>query len=299
MRAPPPIELRTFGRTGATTILGLGTRRLAEAGQQATIRVIREAIDNGVNVLEISPGFAEGRAEKWVALALKDGYRQKVNLVWQCAAYLRDYKHSMAQLESTLAALKTDRVEVFSFHQMIYDNDPEWLYDRGGLDAAQEAREQGRTRWIGFHSEKSPHIALKLLARGFAWDVALMPLNPFDASFRSFEKQVLPDVIRRGGSVIGTKVLAGGAVQGSKVVKVDDAFRYVWSLPVSSVLVGCDSSPMLKKTLKAATTYESFHAGEMDAVRAKARPMAGDGRFERYKTTLEHDAAAGLAVHGY
>lgn len=299
MRAPTPIELRTFGRTGATTILGLGTRRLAEAGQQATIRVIREAIDAGVNVLEISPGFADGRAEKWIALALKDGYRQKVNLIWQCAAYLRDYKHSMAQLESTLAALKTDRVEVFSFHQMIYDNDPEWLYDHGGLDAAQEAREQGRTRWIGFHGEKSPHIALKLLARGFAWDVALMPLNPFDASFRSFEKQVLPEVIRRGGSVIGTKVLAGGAVQGSKVVKVDDAFRYVWSLPVSSVLVGCDSSPILKKTLKTATTYASFHAGEMDAVRAKARPMAGDGRFERYKTTLEHDAAAGLAVHGY
>jgi predicted aldo/keto reductase-like oxidoreductase len=299
MRAPPPIELRTFGRTGATTILGLGTRRLAEAGQQATIRVIREAIDNGVNVLEISPGFGEGRAEKWVALALKDGYRQKVNLIWQCAAYLRDYKHSMAQLESTLAALKTDRVEVFSFHQMIYDNDPDWLYDHGGLDAAQEAREQGRTRWIGFHGEKSPHIALKLLARGFAWDVALMPLNPFDASYRSFEKQVLPEVIRRGGSVIGTKVLAGGAVQGSKVVKVDDAFRYVWSLPVSSVLVGCDSSPILKKTLKAATTYDAFHAGEMDAVRAKARPMAGDGRFERYKTTLEHDAAAGLALHGF
>ena len=81
MRAPPTLELRSFGRTGATTILGLGTRRLADAGQQATIRVIREAIDAGVNVLELSPGFGEGRAEKWVAMALKDGYREKVNLV--------------------------------------------------------------------------------------------------------------------------------------------------------------------------------------------------------------------------
>jgi predicted aldo/keto reductase-like oxidoreductase len=300
MRAPPPLEHRALGRNGAaTTILGLGTRQLADAGQQATIRVIREAIDNGVNVLEISPGFADGRAERWVSLALKDGYRDKVHLIWQCAAYLRDYKTAMAQLEATLALLKTDRVDVFSFHQMIYDNDPDWLYDHGGLDAAQEAREQGRARLIGFHSEKSPHIALKLLSRGFAWDVALMPLNPFDGSFRSFEKQVLPEVIRRGGSVIGTKPLAGGAVNGSKVVKVDDAFRYVWSLPVSTVLVGCDSSPILKKTLKAAATYKPFHAGEMDAVRAKARAMAGDGRFERYKTTQDFDAAAGLAAHGY
>lgn len=300
MRPTPPLELRSVGRRGgATTILGLGTRRLAEEGQHATIRVIREAIDAGVGVLELSPGFGDGRAEKWVAMALKDGYREKVQLVWQCAAYLRDYKTSMAQLEATLALLKTDRVDVFSFHQVNYDNDPDWIYDHGGLDAAQEAQQQGRARWIGFHAEKSPHIALKLMARGHAWDVALMPLNPFDGSFRSFEKQVLPEVIRRGGAVFGTKPLAGGAIPGCKVVKVEDTFRYVWSLPVSCVLVGCEDSATLKKTVKVATTYQPFHAGEMDAVRQKARAMAGDGRFERYKTTQDFDSAAGRAVHGF
>lgn len=301
MKKPPPsLEHRALGRTGAaTSILALGTRRLADKGQQATVRVIREAIESGVNVLEISPGFAEGRAERWVGLALKEGYREKVHLVWQCAAYLRDYKHSMAQLESTLHLLKTDRVDLWSFHQVNYDNDPEWMYDHGGLDAAQEARDQGKARWIGFHSEKAPHIALKLLGRGFAWDAVLMPLNPFDGSFRSFEKQVLPEVIKRGGAVIGTKPMAGGAVQGSKVVKPDDAFRYAWSLPVSCVLAGCDSGPILKKALKAALRFTGFHAGEMDAVRQRARAMAGDGRFERYKTTQEFDSAAGRAAHGF
>ena len=300
MAPTPPLERRSVGRQGgATTILGLGTRRLAEKGQQATIKVIREAIDAGVGVIELSPGFAEGRAEKWVAMALKDGYREKVQLVWQCAAYLRDYKTAMAQLEATLTLLKTDRVDVFSFHQVNYDNDPDWIYDHGGLDAAQEAQQQGRARWIAFHAEKSPHIALKLMARGHAWDIALMPLNPFDGSFRSFEKQVLPEVIRRGGAVIGTKVLAGGAIPGCKVVKVEDTFRYVWSLPVSCVLVGCEDSATLKKTVKLATTYKPFHAGEMDAARQKARAMAGDGRFERYKTTQDFDSAAGRAVHGF
>lgn len=300
MAPTPPLERRRVGRQGgATTILGLGTRRLAEHGQQATIKVIREAIDAGVGVIELSPGFADGQAEKWVAMALKDGYREKVQLVWQCAAYLRDYKTAMAQLEATLALLKTDRVDVFSFHQVHYDNDPDWMYDHGGLDAALEAQEQGRTRWIGFHAEKSPHIALKLMARGHIWDVALMPLNPFDGSFRSFEKQVLPEVIRRGGAVIGTKPLAGGAIPGCKVVKVEDTFRYVWSLPVSCVLVGCEDSATLKKTVKLAATYKPFHAGEMDAVRQKARATAGDGRFERYKTTQDFDSAAGRAVHGF
>lgn len=301
MKKPPrPLEHRALGRTGAaTSILALGTRQLAERGQQATVRVIRAAIEAGVNVLEISPGFSGGKAERWVGLALKDGYREKVHLVWQCAAYRRDYKHSMAQLESTLDLLKTDCVDLWSFHQVIYDNDPEWMYDHGGLDAAQEARDQGKTRWIGFHAEKAPHIALKLLGRGFAWDAVLMPLNPFDGSFRSFEKQVLPEVIRRGGAVIGTKPMAGGAVQGSKVVKPEDAYRYAWSLPVSCVLVGCDSGPVLKKALKAAVNFTGFHPGEMDAVRQKARPMAGDGRFERYKTTQEFDSAAGCAAHGF
>jgi len=299
-KAPAPLEQRTLGRTGgAMTILGLGTRRLAAAGQQATIRVVREAIDAGVNVLEVSPAFADGRAERWIGLALRDGYRERVQLIWQCGAYLRDYKTSMAQFEATLGHLRTDHLEMWSFHEVIYDNDPDWIYEHGGLDAAQEARDQRRVRWIGFHGEKSPHIALKLLQRGFAWDAVLMPLNPFDASFRSFEKQVLPEVIRRGGAVIGTKALAGGAIPAGKVVKVDDAFRYVWSLPVSSVLVGCDSRPILKKTLKAAADFQLFHAGEMDAMRQKARATAGDGRCERYKTTQDFDGAPGRIAHGF
>lgn len=286
-------------RGGTTSILALGTRRLAEAGQQATIRVVREAIDHGVNLIEVAPAYGDGRAERWIGLALRDGYRERVQLLWQCCAYKRDYKTAMLQFEATLQQLRTETVDLWSFHEVIYDNDPDWMYDHGGLDAAQEARDQGRVRWIGFHCEKSPHIALKLIARGFAWDVALMPLNPFDATFRSFEKQVLPEVVRRGGTVIGTKPLAGGAIPAAKVIKPEDALRYAWSLPVSSVLVGCDSHAVLKKTLKSVANFRAFHAGEMDALRQKARVTAGDGRYERYKTTQEFDGALGRAAHGY
>jgi predicted aldo/keto reductase-like oxidoreductase len=294
-----PLEHRAFGRGGAVGILGLGTRRLAEAGQQGAIRLVREAIDGGVTLLEVAPEYGDGRTERWIGLALRDGYRERVQLLWQCCAHLRDYKTAMLQFEATLGHLRTERVEFWSFHEVIYDNDPEWLYDHGGLDAAQEARDQGRVRWIGFHGEKSPHIALKLLARGFAWDVALMPLNPFDAGFRSFEKQVLPEVIRRGGAVIGTKPMAGGAIPANKVIKPEEALRYAWSLPVASVLVGCDTSAILKRTLKSASGFKAFHAGEMDALRQRAKPTGGDGRHERYKTTQDYDGAAGKAAHGY
>ena len=299
-----PLEHRAVGRAagravGATSILGLGTRRLAEAGQQATIKVVREAIDGGVTLLEIAPEYGDGRAERWIGLALRDGYRERVQLLWQCCAHRRDYKTAMLQFEATLGHLKTDQVEFWSFHEVIYDNDPEWMYDHGGLDAAQEARDQKRVRWIGFHAEKSPHIALKLLARGFAWDFACMPLNPFDATFRSFEKQLLPEMIRRGAAVIGTKPLAGGAIPAGRLITPEEALRYAWSLPVSSVLVGCDSTALLKRTLKSAASFTAFRAGEMDALRQKAKPTAGDGRFERYKTTQEFDGAPGLTAHGF
>jgi predicted aldo/keto reductase-like oxidoreductase len=299
-KAPPTIEQRPLGRTGrATSILALSTSRLAAAGQKEATRVIQEAIDHGVNVIETAWEYGEGRTERWLGLALKDGYRDRVTLVWQCCAHQRDYKSAMQQLDESRARIKTDAFDVWSFHEMIYDNDVEWLYDHGGLDAAQEAREQGKTRWLAFGGHKSPHIHVKLLQRGFAWDAVMMPLNPLDATFRSFEKQVLPEVVRRGIAVMATKPIAGGALAVARVVKPEESLRYCFSLPVSTVLCGMDSVAVLRKNLKLAANFKSFHAGEMDALRQRARLVAGDGRFERYKTTQVFDGLPGQMAHGY
>ncbi|MBX9928323.1 MAG: aldo/keto reductase [Gemmatimonadaceae bacterium] len=296
----PPIERRPLGRTGATlSVLALGTRRLHELGQKEAIRLVREAIDKGVTAIEHAWEYGEGRTERWLGQALADGYREKVTLMGGCSAHLRDYKTAMAQLEETLVRLGTDRLDLWSFQEVIYDNDPDWIYDHGGLDAMQEAREQGKVRWIGFGGHKSPHIHLKLLARGFAWDAVQMPLNPLDASFRSFEKQVLPEVIKRGGGVIGTRPCASGAMLGVKSVKPEDALRYACSLPVGTVISGMDSAAVLRKNVKLAASLKPFHAGEMDAMRQKARVAAGDGRYERYKTTQEFDGVLGRIAHGF
>jgi predicted aldo/keto reductase-like oxidoreductase len=299
-KPPLVLEQRPLGRHGHhTSILALGTRRLAEAGQRAAIRVVREAIDHGVTVIETGHEYGDGRMERWLGLALRDGYRERVSLIWQCCAHMRDYKTSMQQFEESLKRIRTPMFEMWSFHDVIYDNDPDWLYDHGGLDAAQEAREQGRIRWIAFGGHKSPHIHLKLLNRGFAWDAVAMPLNPLDATYRSFEKQVLPEVIRRGAAVIGCKAIAAGALATAKVVKPEESLRYCLSLPVSTVICGMDGSAVLRKNIKLASTFKPFHAGEMDALRQKAKPAAGDGRFERYKTTLDFDGMQGQVAHGF
>jgi predicted aldo/keto reductase-like oxidoreductase len=299
-KPPLVLEQRPLGRHGHhASILALGTRRLAEAGQRTAIRVVREAIDHGVTVIETGHEYGDGRMERWLGLALRDGYRERVSLIWQCCAHMRDYKTSMQQFEESLKRIRTPMFEMWSFHDVIYDNDPDWLYDHGGLDAAQEAREQGRIRWIAFGGHKSPHIHLKLLNRGFAWDAVAMPLNPLDATYRSFEKQVLPEVIRRGAAVIGSKPIAGGALATARVVKPEESLRYCLSLPVSTVICGMDGSAVLRKNIKLAATFKPFHAGEMDALRQKAKPSAGDGRFERYKTTLDFDGIQGQVAHGF
>ena len=299
-KPPQVLEHRPLGRSGHTaSILALGTRRLAKAGQRATIQIVREAIDHGVTVIETGYEFGDGRTERWLGLALRDGYRERVSLVWQCCANLRDYKTSMQQFEESLKRIRTPMFDLWSVHDVIYDNDPDWLYDHGGLDAAQEARDQKRVRWIGFSGHKSPHIHLKLLQRGFAWDAVTMPLNPLDATFRSFEKQVLPETIRRGTAVFGCKPIAGGALANGRVVKPEEALRYCFSLPVSTVFCGMDSVTILRKNLKIAAGFKPFHAGEMDALRQRARPAAGDGRHERYKTTLDFDAIPGQMAHGF
>jgi predicted aldo/keto reductase-like oxidoreductase len=296
----PTLENRALGHTGrGTSILALGTSRLANGGQREAMRVVREAIDHGVNVIETGWEYGEGRTERWLGLALKDGYRERVTLVWQCCAHLRDYKTAMQQVDESLGRLKTDRFDLWSFHEMIYDNDPDWLYDHGGLDAAQEARDQGKTRWISFGGHKSPHVHLKVLQRGFAWDVVQMPLNPMDATYRSFEKQVLPEVVRRGIAVMATKPIAGGALATAKAVKPDEALRYCFSLPVSTVICGMENVAVLRKNLKLAANFKPFHAGEMDALRQRAKLVAGDGRFERYKTTQDFDGLPGRVAHGF
>ena len=299
-KTPAFLEQRPLGRSGhPTSILGLGIRRLGEGSQKEFIRVVREAIDKGVTVIETAHEYAAGRTERWLGLALADGYRQRVTLVAQCCAHQRDYKTAMQQLDETMARLKTDHVDLWSFHEVIYDNDVEWIYDHGGLDAMQEAREQGKVRFLGFGGHKSPHIHVRLLQRGFPWDAVLMPLNPLDASFRSFEKQVLPETIRRGAAVIGIKPVASGALLQVKGVKPEEALRYCMSLPVSSVICGMDSTAVLRKNLKLSTDFQAFHPGDMDALRQKARSVAGDGRAERYKTTQEQDLPEGLIAHGF
>jgi predicted aldo/keto reductase-like oxidoreductase len=125
------------------------------------------------------------------------------------------FEGAMKNLEEGLAKLKTDHLDLWQIHEMNNDNDPEWVFEKGAVKAALEAKKQGKVRYIGFTGHKDPRIHMDMLTRKYEgkpvdWDTAQMPINVMDAHFRSFQNNVVPVCVKRGIGVIGMKGLGGG-----------------------------------------------------------------------------------------
>ena len=166
------------------------------------------AIDEGVNFFDNAWDYYDGAAEEIMGKALAmDGRRNKVFLMTKNCE--RDYKGSMQCLEDSLRRLRTDHLDLWQFHELVYDNDPDWVFEKGGIKAALEARKAGKVRFIGFTGHKDPRIHLKMLGKPHDWDTAQMPINIMDAQYRSFQREVVPVCLKKNVGVIGMKGLGG------------------------------------------------------------------------------------------
>jgi aryl-alcohol dehydrogenase-like predicted oxidoreductase len=207
----------------------------------------------------------------------------------------------MQQLEQSLRRLKTDHLDLWQIHEVVYDNDPERHFAKGGaIEALAEAKQQGKVRFIGFTGHKSPAIHLKMLAHGFPFDAVQLPLSGFDAGFRSFEREVLPVLAKRGIAPLGMKSLNGGAdavKQG--IISAEEAIRYAMSLPVTTTVSGIDSLEILRKNLEIARRFTPMSKEEKEAFRQKCAPHSGDGRFELYKVSIRYEGPPGREQHGF
>jgi uncharacterized protein len=207
----------------------------------------------------------------------------------------------LRMLEESLRRLKTDHLDVWQIHEVVYYNDPDLIFSPGGAaEALLLAKQQGKVRFIGFTGHKDPAIHLRMLAHDFPFDTVQMPLNCFDATFRSFEAQVLPEVNRRGIAALGMKSLGGsGEMVTSGMITPEEGLRYAMSLPVATTISGMDSLAVLGQNLEIARKFKPMEAAEMDAIRERCRVFAADGRYERFKTTKFYDGDLGRQQHGY
>lgn len=296
------IPRRPLGRTGVeVSIIGVGGADIGKyKNEQEAIRIVQEAVDAGINFMDNAWEYNEGKSEEYMGKALI-GQRDKVFLMTKVCTHGRDKQTAMKQLEDSLRRLKTDHIDLWQVHECVYDNDPERHFASGGvIEAITEAKRAGKTRFVGFTGHKDPSIHLAMLARDYPFDTVQHPVNPFDASFRSFEQRVLPELQKRGIASIGMKSLGGGGeALKAGAIMVEEALRYAMSLPIATLVSGMPTLGILEQNLKIARGFKPMTPAEMQALRARCATLAADGRFELYKTSKKYDANEGRMQHGF
>ncbi|MEO8560829.1 MAG: aldo/keto reductase [bacterium] len=298
-----PIPQRAFGRTGDTvSALGLGGFHLGEIGtEREATSLVHRAIDAGVTFMDNAWEYHDGVSETRMGKALANGWREKVFLMTKVCTHGRDAKTAMRMLEDSLRRLKTDHLDLWQVHEVAYWGDPERHFAKGGvIEALDRAKAKGLVRFVGFTGHKDPGLHLQMLSYGYPFDSCQMPLNCFDATFRSFEQQVLPECTRQGIAAIGMKTFGGeGDAVKKRVVAPADALRYAMSLPVAVTVTGIDSARILRQNLGVARGFRPMTELQMRRLRTRQADQAMDGRFELYKTTAKHEADVGRAQRGF
>jgi aryl-alcohol dehydrogenase-like predicted oxidoreductase len=284
------VPTRVLGRTGQrVSILCLGGWHIGSLKNDAeSIRIMHAAIDNGLTFFDNAWDYHDGYSEEVMGKALAmDGRRKRVFLMTKNCE--RDYAGSMRNLDESLKRLKTDYLDLWQFHECNYDNDPDWVFEKGGIKAALEARKQGKVRYIGFTGHKDPRIHLKMLEQKFDWDTA--------------QNTVVPVCLKKNVGAIGMKGLAGGDKQGRLIEKLgqtsDDCYHYCLSLPITAQVVGMTTMAQLQQNLKLVRGMKPLTKAEREAFAAKFKDVGTDGRHEHFKSTQRYDGPHHRKQHGF
>jgi uncharacterized protein len=298
--AATELPTRVLGRTREhVSILCLGGWHIGSVKDPAeAIRIMQTAVDEGLTFFDNCWDYHDGGSEEVMGRALSGGRREKVFLMTKNCE--RDYAGSMKCLDDSLRRLQTDRIDLWQFHEIIYDNDPDWVFEKGGLKAAIEARKAGKVRYIGFTGHKDPRIHLSMLDKPFEWDTCQFPVNVLDLHYRSFQKQVLPVCLKHNVGVIGMKGFGGGnGIARQAGLTPEEAYRYALSQPIASQVVGMTTLEQLQQNIALARGFTPLSEAEQSALSDRVKPVATDGRFEQFKSTQTFDGPVHRRQHGF
>jgi predicted aldo/keto reductase-like oxidoreductase len=302
--AGPPAETvhgdmryRTLGRTGErVSLLGLGGYHIGiQKTVEESVRIIRTAIDRGVNFLDNSWDYNNGQSEIRMGHALKDGYRAKVFLMTKIDGRTR--VEAAKQIDECLKRFGVDHIDLMQHHEVIRLEDPDRIFSPdGAMKAFLDAKQAGKIGYIGFTGHKDPMVHLRMLQvaadHGFHFDALQMPLNVMDAHFRSFGRNVVPVAVEQGIGVLGMKPLGSGAILKSKTATAIECLHYAMNLPTSVVITGMDTPAILDQGLEAIRTFKPLSRQQVADLLNRTAPAAADGQCELFKTTAHFDATA-------
>jgi predicted aldo/keto reductase-like oxidoreductase len=291
------MRYRQLGRTGeVVSVLGLGGHHIGrQKDEKDSIRIIRAAVDAGINFMDNCWDYHDGVSEIRMGNALKDGYRKKVLLMTKIDGRTRE--EPARQIDQSLKRLQTDVIDLLQHHEVLRLEDPDRIFAEGGAhEAVIQAKKAGKIRFIGFTGHKDPLVHLRMLEvaeqHEFRFDTVQMPLNVMDAHFRSFGRNVLPVLVREGIGVLGMKPMGDGLILKSKVVTAVECLQYALTLPTSTVITGIDSLEILEQDLQVVKTFRPLTEEVISALLARTAEPASQGKFEGFKTTNGFDGTA-------
>ncbi|HET6573869.1 MAG TPA: aldo/keto reductase [Fimbriiglobus sp.] len=297
------LPTRPLGKTGVNvSIMALGGWHIGSIKDKAeAVKIMHVALDEGMTFFDNCWDYHDGGSEEVMGQALAaDGgkWRKKCFLMTKVCS--REAKEVRSQIEDSLRRMKTDVLDLVQMHEINWDNDPEWVVEKGGLAELLKIQKEGKVRFVGFTGHKSPHIHLKMMPV-HRWDTAQMPINVCDHFYRSFAQQVIPAAEKQGTAVIGMKTLAGGE---GRLVKeglctAEEAHRFALSQRVAAIVVGMVSMDDLRKNVATARAFKPMVGEELEKLLAKVKPHAGDGRHERFKSTIDYDGPYHRKQHGF
>src|SRR5882757_9634657 len=279
---------RVLGNTGErVSAIGLGGWHLGfkKLDDQLSIRIVRTAVDRGINFLDNSWDYNDGASEIRMGKALRDGYRDRVLLMTKIDG--RSKKEAARQLDESLKRFDTDRIDLVQHHEVLRYEDPHRIFDEAGAHAALlEAQRAGKLRYMGFTGHKDPHIHLHTIdvarSHGVTFDAVQMPLNVMDAHYRSFEKLVVPRLVQDQTGVLGMKSMGNGIILKSGVVTPIECLRYALNLPTSVVITGIDTMERLDQACEAAESFQPMSGEDVQALLARTAQAAAGGEFELF-----------------
>lgn len=257
------MQRRPFGQTGEqVSILGFGGFHLIEITADDAGELMNRYLDAGGNYIETAAEY--GDSELKVGRGV--GHRRDEFLL-ATKVLPRDRDGALAQLEDSLRRLRTDHVDVWFMHSVNDVATADQLLSPGGaLEAAEQAKKDGKVRFVGISAHGQPMGLLHILPQ-YKFDAVMMAINYYDTfNFPDIQDQVFPMAQLQGAALIGMKALGDGYLWRS----AERALRYVWSLPVSHVVAGIYNREMLEKDLAAAEAFTPMSHDEVKALYANA-----------------------------
>ena len=288
---------RTLGRTGEKiSAIGLGGYHIGvPKDEEEGVRIIRTAVDHGITFMDNCWDYHNGGSEIRMGKALRDGYRDRVFLMTKIDGRTRQL--AARQIDESLQRLQTDHIDLLQHHEIIRMEDPDRIFEADGAhEAMLAAKKAGKLRYLGFTGHKDPVVHLRMLEvaaqHQFKFDAVQMPLNVMDAHFRSFEKQVVPVLVKQGVGVLGMKPLGSGAIVRTGAVTATECLHYALNLPTSVVITGMENLERLNQALTAVRTFKPMRQEQIAALLKRTEAIAATGKCERFKTSPAFDATA-------